>query len=170
MWRCVCPLFFDDGKVVFDGIEVWGVGGQEEGLMSCLFSHRMDRCLLVEGRVIENAGGLGAQGLEEMLAQPLVEPQSIGAAGKQKRRQEFRAALAGNQASPGPGVAAPLPVDFPAFGSPAILPLGGRGKAGLVQVNDICRALLLDPVAQGPQVRPARFGIPLLVPQRFFYG
>jgi len=71
----VGPLFFDDGKVVFNGIEVGGVGGQEEDLMSCLFRHRLDRLLFVERRVIENEGGMGAQGLEEMLAQPLVEPQ-----------------------------------------------------------------------------------------------
>lgn len=155
---------------MFDGIGVGGVGGQEEDLMACLFRHRLDRVLFVEGRVIEHEGGRGAQGLEEMLAQPVVEPQGIGAAGKQKRRQELCAALAGNQAGPGSGVAAPLPVDLPAFGSPALIPLGGRGKAGLVQVDDICGALLLDPVAQGPQVRHARFRIPLLIPHRFFYG
>lgn len=45
---------FEDGEGLFDGVEVWGVSGQEQQVMACFFSDGAEFFLRVEGCIVHD--------------------------------------------------------------------------------------------------------------------
>ena len=73
-WWLIHTMFFECSEVVFDGIEVWGIGREEKDSMSVGMSEGCNGFLLMKRCIIEDERGVGMELLEEMMFKPMVDP------------------------------------------------------------------------------------------------
>ena len=161
--------FFDKGEIVFDFIEVGGIGWQEEDLVGRGSGKRAEIVFVMERRIIPDDRGLDPQDREQLGFKPVVDEGGIGRAFKQDGRQEGLAPPGGNQTGARPSFAPPVAVSLPAP-APATRTVRVRRKPRFVHIDNIPRAALRHDAAQAAEIGDALLRVSLGVAQRFFYA
>ena len=140
--------FFDKGEIVFDFVEVGGIGWQEEDLVGSGSGNRSEIVFVMERRIIPDDRGMDTQDREQLGFKPIVDEGGIGGAFKQDGGQEGLAPPGGNQTGARPSFAPPVAVDLLPPPAPAPRTVGMRRKPRFVHINNIPRAARRHDAAQ----------------------
>ena len=140
--------FFDKGEIVFDFVEVRGIGRQEEDLVGGGRGNGSEIGFVMERGIIPDDRGLDPQDREQLGFKPVVDEGRIGGAFKQDGGQEGLAPPGGKQIGAPPSFAPPVAVDLLPAPTPARGPVGVRLKPRFVYIDNIPRAARRDDTAQ----------------------
>ncbi len=148
--------FLDRGKVLLNGIQVRGIGGQKKQRMPCLVDQLSGRGRFMKGGIVHDEDRVGCQLLKEMLLEPGIKPLRIRTPLKQHGREQSLATFARQQAGAGPSIAAPfsrnlLPSTRPAMGS-----VCGPLKPTFIQIDH-----LRGPLCRKDMPKLLKIGFPL---------
>ena len=141
-------MFFDNGKIVFDFVEVRGIGRQEEDLVGGGRGNRSEIVFVMERGIIPDDRGLDPQDREQLGFKPVVDEGRIGGAFKQDGGQEGLAPPGGNQIGAHPSFAPPVAGDLLPPPAPAPRTLRVRRKPRFVHIDNIPRAALRHDATQ----------------------
>ena len=141
-------LFLDNGEIVFDFVEVGGIGRQEKDLVGSGSGKRAEIVFVMECGIIPDDRRMDTQGRDQLGFKPVVDEGRIGRAFKQDGREEGLAPPGGNQTGARPSFAPPVAVDLLPAPAPATRTVRVRRKPRFVHIDNIPCAALSDDAAQ----------------------
>ena len=136
-----------------------------------LFQCGLNVGLIVEWRIVDNDERVRLQLWDQALLEPSGDEVMMATSGEGERGQPFFAALRHDEIdAPFFVITSDLAMHFRSAPCPAMRAVALCLKAALIHVNNILRAVFLDPFAQGTKVSHSGSGMTFSVARRFFYG
>ena len=156
--------------MLLNGVEVRGVGGEEDDLVAAPLDDLPGFSGFVEGGVVHDDQGAGLEFPQELFLEVLVKDGGVQAPLKKERGEE-PCPLGGGRDEVGPRPASPaaLPKDLAAPGGPCVRAVGGPLEPGLIKV-DRAAGTLLQALSQVREVLDPACGFPFAVAGLFFPG